>query len=487
MATPIPRNRCALTLAEAARATGGTLHGPAAMTVRGISIDSRTIEPGELFVALVAQRDGHEFIGDAAERGATAAIVQRGRRVAQTASIEVDDTLSALGALARFHLRRERASRPLPTIAIGGAAGKTTTKELTAAVAAALFGPTLATPGNLNNLIGAPMTVLALDGGHRAAVIECGTSRRGEIPKLAAIVSPDVALVVNVDIEHSEGLGTLEEIAEEETALFRTAATAVAPADDPLVTARVPAGLRTLTFGESPGADVRLARRSVRPDGGSRVTLELSPGLVSPGVEPRLESELQMLGGVAALNAAAAVAAVAAARSSPHGPGELSAMGKALGTVQPVPGRLSTLKAGGVLVIDDTYNANPRSVRAALEAARDTATALGARLLVALGDMLELGPLAHALHAEIVSEVARLSPAVLVAVGPLMAATCRALSPADGRRPGMTIIARDSEQAAGIVQHLVKPGDVLLVKGSRGIEMEKIIATLGPGLVTTPA
>src|SRR3984885_6295243 len=166
MATPIPVNRCRFSAAEVLRATRATFTGALETLFEGVSVDSRSIAPANLFVALRGGRDGHHFLAAAAARGATAAIVERGRTDPAIACIEVDDPLTALGSLARFHLNRMRALHPLPTIAIGGAAGKTSTKELTAAMARALFGEILATPGNLNNLIGVPMTILTLTHRH---------------------------------------------------------------------------------------------------------------------------------------------------------------------------------------------------------------------------------------------------------------------------------------------------------------------------------
>ncbi len=214
MTTPIPPNHCAFTLGEAAAAVGGLLRGgnPDSRAT-SVSIDTRTLEPGAIFLALRGAADGHAFVAEAARHGAAATIVEASRAFHGIASIEVPDTLEALGNLARAHLERVRAARDLPIITIGGAAGKTTTKELTAAAARAIFGPTLATPGNLNNRIGVPMTIFTLTEAHRAAVLECGTNTRGEIAQLGAIVSPDAAAVLNIAIEHSEGLGSLEEIA----------------------------------------------------------------------------------------------------------------------------------------------------------------------------------------------------------------------------------------------------------------------------------
>ena len=229
MATPIPINQCEFTLAEVVEATGGKL--VRASTAPAVESAPRRQHRHALDSSRVqysSRCDGAAqtvttILQQAAARGAAAAIVATGRHHPALDCIEVGDTLDALGRLAHRHLARTRAARALPLIAIGGAVGKTTTKELTAAVVRAIFGSTLSTPGNLNNLIGVPMTIFTLTGEHRAAVLECGTNTRGEIPKLAQIVVPDVAMVLNVDLEHSEGLGTLDDIADEEAALFSTA------------------------------------------------------------------------------------------------------------------------------------------------------------------------------------------------------------------------------------------------------------------------
>jgi UDP-N-acetylmuramoyl-tripeptide--D-alanyl-D-alanine ligase len=482
MATPIPINQCEFTIAEVVQAIGGTLvrastSSSIAGIARGVSIDTRSISPGAIFVALRgAGTDGHDYLAQAAASGAVAAIVAKGRHRPDLDCIEVSDTLDALGRIAHHHLARTVATRALPLIAIGGAVGKTTTKELTAAVVHAIFGSTLSTPGNLNNLIGVPMTIFTLTGDHRAAVLECGTNTRGEIPKLARIVAPDVAMVLNVDLEHSEGLGTLDEIADEEAALFSTARRyAVASADEPMVLSRIPKHLRRITFGKSADAHVRLVNRSVGAR--SRVRVGIANDMVAARVEPFIETEIALLGESAALNCTAAIAGVAAMRATPLESHELDSIAAALTAVQPVAGRLASTSINGIFVIDDTYNSNPRSIRAALAAACEVADGFGARLVIAMGDMLELGDQSASAHQDAIRDVMRSRPAAFVAVGPEMNSATAVVS----RDANTTAIltAPDSIAAAKIIAGLMRPGDVLLVKGSRGIAMERIIERLG--------
>ena len=490
MATPIPVNQCKFSAAEIVSATGAIYHGDPGIRIEGVSPDSRKIKLRQLFVALRGVHDGHDYIGEAAKLEASAAIVERGRASDKLPCFEVDNTLVALGQLAAWHLERTRKQHPLPVIAVGGAAGKTTTKELTAAVARGIFGQVLATTGNLNNLIGVPMTLLTLTPEDRAAVIECGTNQPGEIARLAAIVRPDVALVLNVDIEHTEGLGSLEGVADEEAALFGTATIAVTGAAESMLLERAPKGTRLVTFGTSPSADVRLLGRKIIAPGRQRVSLGLPHPMIEADLrldtavfapeeepEPLFDFALNLLGAASALNAAAAVAAVAAALRRALSRAQLTVIAAALETVKPVPGRLATRQVNDLVVIDDTYNANPRSVRAALEAARETADGLKARLLVALGDMLELGSLSAAMHAEVLCEVLRINPDITVLVGHEFAAAAQTVAalPDSGYDPDRIAFAADSAAAAHAVRSLVKPGDVLLVKGSRGIAMEKVI------------
>jgi len=464
-------------MAEAEAATGGKLTRNEALPgATGVSIDTRTLSAGALFVALRgSSADGHAHLPQAVECGAAAAIVARGHAITSLPCIEVDDTLDALGRLARHHLRRMRTARALPTIAIGGAAGKTTTKELTAAASRAIFGPTLSTPGNLNNRIGVPMTIFTLTEDHRAAVLECGTNMRGEIARLADVVEPDVAMVLNVDIEHSEGLGTIEQIADEEAQLFSTARRfAVASTGEPMVTARLPSRLRTITFGTSPDADVRLARRSVLESGRSRIALKLNSLLVKSEESPLLVVEISLLGAAMALNCAAALAAVIAMSPEPLSGDQLRAIGDVFAAALPVPRRLALTPMHGMIVIDDSYNAQPPSMRVAIATARELAESSRARLVMVLGDMLELGPLSAGSHDQAIRAALEARPALLVAVGPeMMAATKRASS------AGAEVIAAgDSEEASKLVAARVRAGDVVLVKGSLGVAMDRVVARL---------
>lgn len=464
-----------MTLEEIAQATAGVVYGDRARRIRGVSTDSRSIEPGGLFVALKGlTHDGHAYVAGAAARGAAAAVVQRGA-TASIDRVEVDDTLEALGRIASHHISRARARRFIPTIAVGGAVGKTTTKELTAAAARALFGETLATAGNLNNLIGVPLTVLGLEERHQAMVIECGTNAPGEIARLARIVRPDIAMVLNAEIEHTEGLGTQEGVADEEAALFAGAGRALVTwAEDALLVARIPRSTSPVVlFGSSQRAAVRLARRSITGEGRSCIRLDLAPQVIAPGAPDHLELELGLLGPGAALNAAAAIAAIAALRPlSAEDPPKLAA---ALAAVRPVAGRLVLQRAGTIRVLDDTYNANPGSVRVALETAREIAAQSGSRMILALGDMLELGALSRPMHLEALRGAIAARPAAIVAVGPEMTAAAAAvLAPPEIK----VITAPDSNAAAPLVRALLRDQDVLLVKGSRGIAMERVIQAL---------
>ncbi|MEO8276200.1 MAG: UDP-N-acetylmuramoyl-tripeptide--D-alanyl-D-alanine ligase [Thermoanaerobaculia bacterium] len=482
MATPIPQNLAAFTAGEVAAATGGALFEiEPAFPLVGVATDSRTVPAGALFVAIAGEvHDAHRFAAEVVARGAVNLVcANRGVRGPR---IEVPDTLIALGDLARHFVDRETRSRPLPVLAIGGAAGKTTTKTLAAAAVRALFGQTLVTPGNLNNRIGVPMTLFTLTAEHRAIVLECGTSVPGEIAELGRIARPTVAVVVNVDVEHSEKLGSLAEIADEEAALLLAARrVAIANGDDALLKTRLAlAGAQKLTFGKASGADLAVGPRTVDGSGVQTIVLRThGRSFAALGGSPReFRIATHLLGETAAMNVAAAVAGALALLDRAASVEELSRLGAAIAGVEAVPGRLHPQTVAGILVVDDSYNSNPRSVRAALAAAREVAEHrlnADARLVIALGDMLELGTQAEREHDVLIQAAEASGADELLLVGAELARAVR-----DRRTPLTTPfeLFADAHAAAAVVSSRVSAGDLLLVKGSRGIGMERIIEAL---------
>lgn len=473
MATPIPKNRAAFTLEEVARATGGVLkHGDAARAIAGVAIDSRAVDPGNLFVAIRgAHQDGARYLPQALAQGAAAALVPPGTACPdELAIIEVADTTRALGDLAAFH--RRRWARPV--VAITGSAGKTTTKELTAQALRGLGIPLLKTSGNLNNLYGVPMVVFGLGPEHELAVLEVGTSRPGEIARLGEIVAPDVGVVTLAAAAHTEGLGDVDAVADEKASLWSTlrdGGSVVVNADDPRLAARAAGFAKRLSFGTQPTADVRLLRSALSAEG---TTFSIN----APDGQERAFT-LSLLGHVAALDACAALACVIALR----GGGALEAAGRALLEVKPTPGRMALRQgAGGLRIVDDTYNANPVSVQRSLESLVELAGNLGARSVAVLADMRELGPASRREHAEIGRHAVRLHLDLLVTCGPEMAvAAVEASRLAAGRlAPHPTRVAHVLEvaDAVRLVKGLVRPGDVVLVKGSRSMGMERVVDAL---------
>jgi UDP-N-acetylmuramoyl-tripeptide--D-alanyl-D-alanine ligase len=446
------------TLAEAARITDAVLHGQD-RPFGQVCSDTRTLEAGELFVALRGPNfDANEFVTAALERGAAGAIVERAQAI-PLPQLVVHDSLAALTALARAW----RNDFTLPLIAVAGSNGKTTVKEMTAAIMSQA-GPCLATRGNLNNHIGVPLTLLRLDRTHASAVIEMGANRAGDIADLGALARPTVGLVTNAGAEHLEGFGSLEGVARAEGEMFSALApdgTAVINADDrfaPLwreLAARRP----SVTFGLEARSDFSardLGHRIDSSDRGLEFTLRAAAG------ERRVR--LRLVGRHNVVNALGAAAAASAAGAT------LDGCVRGLESVRAVHGRLEMrAAANGAAIIDDSYNANPSSVRAAIDLLHE----MGGDAWLVLGDMAELGDYAVSSHAE-VGEYARAQGiARLFATGRLASHAVEAFGAGGEWFPDVDTLTR--RLAAELA-----PNSTVLIKGSRINRLERVVEALAP-------
>ena len=458
------------TIEAVIQATGGTLiSGTPGMDCAGIAIDSRTISKDQIFVAIVGEsHDGHRYIKDVVDKGVRALVVAGDRierldvrQLAEKgiACVRVTDTTVALGDLARFNRHRD----PLHVVGVTGSNGKTSTRRLLTEVVGRKF-TTLATRGNLNNHIGLPLTLLQRGPDHRAAVLEMGMNHAGEIAYLGAIAEPDVGVITNVGPAHLEGLGSLENIARAKGELLeaiRPAGTAVLNADDHRVAA-LAEGLtcRVMRFGTAKAADVRA--EDLRPnDTGLAFTL------VTPAGSTIVELMTPALVMVANALAAAATGVVL-------GIG-LEEIREGLAAFVPQAGRMGIRRPGGGLcLIDDTYNANPASMAAAIDTLARLAQ--GRRTIAVLGDMLELGDAAEALHREIGRHVGRTGIDRLYVTGDFAGVV------ADGARAaqmaaGHIVVGTKDAISEQLVRQLDK-NDMILVKGSRGMAMETVVAVI---------
>jgi UDP-N-acetylmuramoyl-tripeptide--D-alanyl-D-alanine ligase len=425
----------------------------------GVSTDSRTIARGELFVALAGERfDGHAFVGEVERRGAAALLCSRAVR-ATVPVLQVADTERALGAVARLH--RDLFTGTL--VALTGSAGKTTTKEMIAAILARA-GRVHATRGNLNNEIGVPLTLFGLEPGVRYAVIEMGAGKPGDIAYLAGIARPDVALVTNALPAHLERLGSLDEVARTKGALYEAlpaTGTAVLNVDDsfaPQWRARI--GTRPLvrvSARGAPEADVRALDVTVER-GHARFTLEFAGARIPivlgiPGVQ----------------QVANAVAAAGVALAAGLGEAEVRA---GLEGLRAMAGRMQhALTATGCTLIDDTYNANPGSAMAAIDT---LASFPGTRVLV-MGNMAELGAGAAQLHEAVGAHARARGIEKLLVTGPHATAMAR------GFGAGAEVFATREALLAACRAH-DRAGLVMLVKGSRSAGMEAVVAAMLDGL-----
>jgi UDP-N-acetylmuramoyl-tripeptide--D-alanyl-D-alanine ligase len=459
------------TLDEILLATGGRLIRQGARSVFGeVVTDSKSVKKGSVFVALKGARfDGHRFLGEAARRGASCLVVHQrpaSGSLRGAAVVRVKDTLEALGGLA--HYRRTLVAPKV--LAITGSNGKTTTKEMVAAIVERasldgrrLKGKVLKTEGNFNNLVGLPMTLLRLRGHERVAVVEMGTSTPGEIARLCRIAAPDIGLITSVAAAHLSGLRTIAGVAREKGQLFRgikPGGVAVVNNDDPR-TRRLGASFKgtKITYGKKGG--VRAEGRRSLDAGTSRFTLRIR--------RRRGRVRLRFSG---AHNISNALGAAAMA----HGLGvDIAAIRAGLESARPFPMRMAIERWRGVGVINDAYNANPASMAAALKTLGEL-KGRGKKLAV-LGDMLELGGEARQRHLALGRQAAACGVDRLYLLGRQARAVKQgALSAGmDGER---ITIGKNHRQLASLVRQRARRGDWILCKGSRGMKMENVLAAL---------
>jgi UDP-N-acetylmuramoyl-tripeptide--D-alanyl-D-alanine ligase len=447
---------------------GRLLRGDVQQRLRGVSTDSRQIQPGDMFVALAGdQFDGHAFVAAAAQRGATVALVSAA--FAQQADVEgmgltviaVPNTLTALQEMARVQRQRFAGT----VVGITGSNGKTTVKEMTAAVLAQRYA-TFRSPGNLNNHIGLPLSLLRLPPGIEVCVCEMGMNHLGEIRHLCSIAQPHVGVVTNVALAHVGYLGSLDEVQQAKGELIEALdanGIAVVNADDPRTRAigrRAPG--RVITFGRSPEADVRGRVCADRGLDGVECELDIDgttwPCHVALPGQHNLSNAL-----------AAAAVGVALQVSAP----EIVA---GLQGYRGMYGRMAIRRLrDGIVMIDDSYNANPDSMRVVLRFLQQL-PAVGRRFAV-VGDMLELGEAGPALHREMGAVAWQCGVDELIVLGEL------AKMMAEGaHEAGMTSshihCVTSHQEAVAVLERLVGPRDVILVKGSRGMTMERVVEAM---------
>jgi UDP-N-acetylmuramoyl-tripeptide--D-alanyl-D-alanine ligase len=453
----------ALTLAEIAAIVAGEVVGETApVTVDGpVVIDGREAAPGGLFVAFVGEHvDGHDHAAQAGENGAVAVL---GSRPTSLPTVVVDDTQRALQQLAASVVARVRAAGGLTVVGITGSQGKTSTKDLLGAVLASA-GETVATRGSFNNELGMPLTALRVQPTTRFLVLELGARGKGHIAQLTGLVPPDIAVVLNVGQAHLGEFGSREAIAEakgELVAALSEQGTAVLNAGDERVAAmaRLTDG-PVVTFGTGPDADVRV--EDVRLDRLGRPSFEL--------VTPRGSAPvtLRLVGAHQALNAAAAAAAALTAGLEP------AQVAEALSSVAGLSQWRMELRElpGGVIVLNDSYNANPDSMRAALDALASIGAAADVRRTIAvLGEMRELGEASAAEHEAVGAYAAERDIDRVLVVGE----AARAIHRAAGER---STFLPDNAAAIAWLREQVGEGDAILLKASRGARLDEVAAAL---------
>ncbi|MFQ5717421.1 MAG: UDP-N-acetylmuramoyl-tripeptide--D-alanyl-D-alanine ligase [Nitrospinales bacterium] len=452
-------------------AEGTLLFGSEEKKFRGVSIDSRTVQPGELYFCIKGDRfDGHDFIPEVLEKKAAGIVLSRkGKmsdalwRAAGSATpfvVAVRDTIAALQDYARFHRKRFA----VRVVAVTGSNGKTGAKEMAAVISESRF-KTAKTRGNFNNHIGVPLTLFDLDASHEVAIVEMGMSAAGEIRRLAEIAEPEIGIITNISEGHLMKLQTIKNVQAAKGELFEALderGTAIVNADDPLVL-ELARNLRSkvVTFAIRNSADVRARDIRSRGNDGFDFTLSL--------FEKESPVFLPFLGRCNIYNALAAIAAG-------HSLGvDAEAMGEALGRSRLLPNRLEIERCQSMTLINDTYNANPRSMREALDVLSRYQTD-GRRFFV-IGDMLELGGRSAAAHIELGEEIAKRPVDFLVTIGELAGLSGQSAVKAGMASDRVTALG-SRQEGIDYLKSVARPGDCLLFKGSRGSRMEKVVEGL---------
>jgi len=456
-----------ITVREVASAMGGRIvSGPPDAPLSGLSTDSRTLTPGQVFLALRGERyDGHDFLSDAVNGGAAAVIVETPTTAPQEVSaqnlavITVKSTLDALGDLALWWRKRW----PGRVIAITGSNGKSTTKEMAASILF-LEANIKKSPGNYNNLIGLPLTILSLEGVHQAAVLEMGMNRPGEIRRLAQIADPHIGLITNIAQAHLEGLGNLQGVVEAKAELLEmmsSHATAILNGDDqqyPELASRFSG--RTITFGLGSTNAVRAENTRKVDDNAQAFDICLP--------EERIPVRIRLPGIHNVLNALGA-AAIAYGLSLSKG-----SIARGLEQFVPLKGRFQVTRLNGdIRIIDDTYNANPSSLGAALNTVQELRSEKQG-LVVGLGEMLELGTQAPQLHRDAGRLIAETGTRYLVALGEhgaeIVKGACKG-----GMDSGQTHLATSHGEMIDVLKAQVREHDIVFLKGSRRAFLDKVV------------
>jgi len=458
-----------LTCQDILEATGGhLLTGHRETPFLGVATDSRTLKRDEVFVALTGEHfDGHDFVRDALDKGAAGAIVENThlqgglREPFQTRTvIAVPETLRALGDVARFW--RQRFS--LPVIAITGSNGKTTTKEIIGFLLEERFS-VLKSPGSFNNLVGLPLTLLDLKPSHEVAIVEMGTNMPGEIGRLAEIAHPTVGIITNISEAHIEGMRSLEVLAREKGELFRAMGeddVIAVNQNDPRVLALAgDCRAKKIGFGINTGADVTIDRVQWR--GARGVRFRLSMG------KERAWIDLPVVGIQLVHNMVAAVAVASIFAMN------MVDIRRRLEQFGPLPMRMEPIQLRDATFINDAYNANPTSVEMALKTLSHTREKR--RSLVVLGDMLELGDLSRTAHRKVGRLIGELNVAGLFLLGDY-ANEVAGGAVEEGMNPHRIWIGKNHREIVNLLKNEVRPGDWILVKGSRRMQMERVIEIL---------